>query len=223
MGDLIVFEGIDGSGKSTQFRMMCDRLKTEGRDFRHISFPRYDNPSSTLAKMYLGGEFGKDPDAVNAYAATSFYAVDRFASYIQDWKEFYQSGGLVLLDRYTTSNALHQGAKMSDEKREDFFKWLYDYEFNYIGLPYPTRVLFMDIEAEYAAERLISRQNATGTSGDIHEQDIKHLSNCVHSGRQAAVLYNWDVVQCMQNGNLRSESEIHEELYNLLFHGVIAK
>ena len=216
MGELIVFEGIDGSGKSTQFKMMCKRLEAEGREFKSIVFPRYDKPSGVLAKMYLGGEFGKDPDSVNAYAATSFYAVDRIASYLQDWREYYESGGLVITDRYTTSNALHQGAKMATEDREAFFKWLYEYEFDYLGLPRPSHVFLMDIEAEIAAKRLVRRQNETGTDGDIHEKDMNHLENCVQSGRQVAELYGWDIVECAPNGLPRSEDEIHQELYEML-------
>jgi dTMP kinase len=216
-GRLIVFEGIDGSGKSTQFKLMCDRLKGEDRDFRRVVFPRYDEPSSALIKMYLAGDFGGDPGAVNAYAASSFYAVDRFASYVQDWRGYYESGGLVLTDRYTTSNALHQGAKMVSEEREGFFKWLYEYEFDLIGLPSPDLVIYMDIDAELAGTRLKRRQTETGTSGDIHEKDAVYLSNCAQSGRQAAAQYGWHVISCVRNGCERSEAEIHREIYERIF------
>jgi len=214
---LIVFEGIDGSGKSTQFKMMCDRLVSENRQFRRVVFPRYDNPSSALIKMYLAGDFGNTPNAVNAYAASSFYAVDRFASFVQDWREYYESEGLILTDRYTTSNALHQGAKMAYEQRASFFEWLFDYEFNLIGLPKPDFVVYMDIDVTLAAERLRYRQTETGTSADIHEKDLVYLNNCAQSGRQAAARFGWHVIKCASNGRNRAEEDIHNDIYRELF------
>jgi len=196
---------------------MCERLSNEGRDFRHVVFPRYDKPSSALIKMYLGGEFGDDPDAINAYAASSFYAVDRFASFIQDWSEYYEAGGLVLTDRYTTSNALHQGAKMSPEQREHFFKWLYEYEFDLIGLPTPDFVIYMDIEAGQASLRLHRRQSETGTIGDIHEKDISYLENCAQSGKQAAIQYKWHRINCFDEKLERDKHAIHTEIYERFF------
>jgi len=216
LGKLIVFEGIDGSGKSTQFRLMCKRLEAEGRDFRRIQFPRYDEPSSALIKMYLSGDFGKDPDAINAYAASSFYAVDRFASFVTDWQSYYESGGLILTDRYTTSNALHQGAKMPFAKRKDFFEWLYDHEFDRFGLPRPDMVLFMSIDASLAADRLRSRETETGTDADIHESNLAYLSACAESGNEAALQYGWAVIECARDNCSRSESDIHNEVYERL-------
>ena len=216
MGKLIVFEGIDGSGKSTQYELMCRRLAQDSRDFLSVRFPRYDNPSSALVKMYLGGEFGNDPDAVNAYAASSFYAVDRFASYIQDWGEYYRNGGLVLTDRYTTSNALHQGAKLPAERREDFFKWLYEYEFDRIGLPAPDSVVYLDIEAGQAALRLKRRQMQTGSGGDIHEKNIEYLSQSARSGKQAAALYGWHIIRCFDGERERAEDELHREISDFI-------
>ena len=217
MGRLIVFEGIDGSGKSTQFSLMCRRLADEGRQFRSVVFPRYDEPSSALIKMYLAGDFGSAPDAVNAYAASSFYAVDRFASFIMDWRGYYEGGGLVLTDRYTTSNALHQGAKMAIEQREPFFRWLYEYEFDLIGLPEPDLVVYMDIEVSLAAQRLRLRQEESGASADIHEQDLLYLESCAQSGRQAAAQFGWYIIKCVIDGRNRSEKDIHNEIYGRLF------
>jgi len=217
LGNLIVFEGIDGSGKSTQFEMMCKRFLSENRQFKRLVFPRYNEPSSALIKMYLGGEFGDSPDSVNAYAASSFFAVDRYASFVQDWREYYENGGLILTDRYTTSNALHQGAKITAKKREHFFKWLYDYEFNLIGLPSPDMVLYMDIDAETAAERLRHREAETDTNADIHESDMEYLHNCADSGRQAAALYGWHSIKCMSSSLERTTDEIHTEAYNKLY------
>jgi len=217
VGKLIVFEGIDGSGKSTQFQMMCERLSDEGRKFKRLVFPRYSEPSSALIKMYLGGDFGDNPDSVNAYAASSFYAVDRYASFIQDWCEYHKSGGLILTDRYTTSNALHQGAKIASDKRESFFKWLYEYEFSLLGLPSPNLVVFMDIDAESAATRLERRQTETGTDADIHEKDMNYLHNCAQSGRQAATQFGWHSISCLCEGIERDPTEIHSEIYDLIF------
>jgi len=217
LGKLIVFEGIDGSGKSTQFEMMCERLLSENHQFKRLVFPRYNEPSSALIKMYLGGDFGNSPDSVNAYAASSFYAVDRYASFVQDWREYYEGGGLILTDRYTTSNALHQGAKVAVEKREHFFKWLYDYEFNLIGLPVPDLVIYMDLEVEVAATRLRRRETETATNADIHENDMTYLSNSVESGKQAAALFNWHKVSCVNDGIERDKTELHNEIYNRIF------
>ncbi|MCL2629012.1 MAG: thymidylate kinase [Oscillospiraceae bacterium] len=213
MGKLIVFEGIDGSGKSTQFDLICDKLEEQGQEFRRLRFPRYEEPSSMLIRMYLGGDFGKNPDDVNAYAASSFFAADRYASFVQDWGEYYKNGGLVLTDRYTTSNALHQGAKMENEKRKLFFDWLYDYEFKLIQLPKPDFVFYMNIPVKLAAERLSSRQEKTGTHADIHEQDLSYLESCAQSGLMAAKQYGWFIIDCVQNGQPRSTDDIHGEIY----------
>ena len=216
MGKLIVFEGIDGSGKSTQVELMCFRFSTEARNYVRVTFPRYSEPSSALIKMYLSGQFGDDPDSVNAYAASSFFAVDRYASYKQDWGKHYQNGGIVLTDRYTTSNAIHQGAKVSPEQRERFFKWLHEYEFMLMGLPSPDMVIYLDIEAEQAAQRLSRRQTDTGVSGDIHEKDLDYLTKCVIAGRQAASFYGWHTVKCYENGVERGVNAISSEIYNII-------
>ena len=213
MGRLIVFEGIDGSGKSTQFKMMCDRLTGERRKFKTLVFPRYNEPSSALIKMYLAGDFGTNPDSVNAYAASSFYAVDRYASFVQDWRDYYNDGGLILTDRYTTSNALHQGAKVSADEREGFFKWLYEYEFTLIGLPVPDLVIYMNIDPDFAGKRLLRRQTETGTNADIHENDTTYLKACAESGKLAASQFGWYKVNCLENNIERSEDDIHAEIY----------
>ena len=222
-GNLIVFEGIDGSGKSTQFNMLCERFLNEARDFKRIRFPRYDKPSSALIKMYLGGELGETPDDVNPYAASSFYAVDRYASYVQDWREYYENGGLILTDRYTTSNALHQGAKLSDKQQADFLKWLYEYEFDLLGLPRPDLVIYMDIDAEVAGARLIKRQSETGTDRDIHEKDSSYLAKCVQIGTHAAEFYNWCRIKCVSNGKELSENELHNSVYDIVLKHLVER
>ncbi len=213
MGKLIVIEGTDGSGKSTQFKLMSERLEQEGHRFRHIVFPRYSQESSALIRMYLGGQFGTKPLDVNAYAASSFYAVDRFASYKQDWGQWYEEGGLVLSDRYTTSNAVHQASKEPGEKRQEFLKWLYEFEYDKLQLPKPNLVIYLDMPTDFTEKLLRSREEKTNTSADIHEQDMDYLATCRESGRAAAAYYGWTVINCVKDGVMRTIEDIHQEIY----------
>ena len=213
MGKLIVLEGIDGSGKSAQYRRLTARFEREGLDYHSIVFPRYDQESSALIRMYLNGDFGSRPDDVNAYASSIFYAVDRYASYMTDWKAYYQSGGVVLSDRYTTSNAVHQGAKLPPEEQPRFFDWLYDLEYVKLGLPRPDLVIFLDVDLATSEARLHRRQLKTGKSGDIHERDTEYLQLCLDTGHRAAAHYGWRVVDFMKDGKEREVDEKHEEIY----------
>ena len=216
MGKLIVFEGTDGSGKSTQFDLLTKRLEQEGTAFRRLRFPRYDHESSSLIRMYLGGAFGSDPGSVNAYAASTFYAVDRCASYLQDWKEDYQNGCLFLADRYTTSNAVHQGSKMEPADREAYFKWLYELEFEKMQLPKPDLVILLDMPIELTRQLMRKRESDTNTHADIHEQDLSYLEQCRISANTAAGFYGWQVVSGAKDGKLRTIEEIHEEIYQIV-------
>ena len=213
MGKLIVIEGTDGSGKSTQFRMLSQHLNQDGREFKHIVFPRYDQESSALIRMYLGGQFGSKPSDVNAYAASSFYAVDRYASYKMDWGEWYKNGGLILSDRYTTSNAVHQASKEAPEDREKYLHWLYDFEYDKLKLPCPDLVIYLDVPTDFTEKMLRSREAATNTKADIHEQDMTYLATCRETGRTAAAYYGWTVINCVADGKMRSIEDIHEEIY----------
>ena len=199
MGKLIVIEGTDGSGKSTQFRCLTERLAREGVTFQKLVFPRYDQESSALIWMYLHGEFGTKPEDVNAYAASTFYAVDRFASYQQVWKEFYQNGGLILSDRYTTSNAVHQASKEPADRREAFFSWLYDLEFEKMGMPKPDLVIYLDVPIAFTEQLMRQREAATGTHADIHEQDLDYLRTCRMTAAEAADYYGWTRIACVQS------------------------
>lgn len=216
MGKLIVIEGTDGSGKSTQFELLAARLEREGRTFHRLRFPRYDQPSSALIRMYLGGDFGTDPEAVNAYAASTFYAVDRYASYVQDWRQAYEAGDLFLSDRYTTSNAVHQGGKVAAGERTAFFRWLYDLEYNRMELPRPDLVVLLDMPTELSEQLLRRREADTHTQADIHEQDRAYLNRCRETAREAAAHYGWSLVSCARDGRLRTVEDIHEELYALV-------
>ena len=214
MGKLIVFEGTDGSGKSTQFKALCQRLEQAGISFQKLVFPQYAEPSSALIRMYLGGEFGSHPGDVNAYAASTFFAVDRYASWKKVWGEYYTNGGLILTDRYTTSNAVHQASKLPAEEREAFFDWLGDLEYGKLGLPQPDLVLYMDMPTEKAVEMLRSRENQTNTQADIHEVDTEYLRLCRETALQAAEFYGWKKTACVNGeGALRSIEEISAEIW----------
>ena len=165
-GKLIVFEGTDGSGKSTQFRLLCERtLEREGRPFRRLIFPQYQEPSSALLQMYLNGEFGPHPSDVNPYAASTFYAVDRYASWKKVWGEYYRGGGLVLSDRYTTSNAVHQACKLPEPEWEGFFQWLYDFEYGKLGLPRPR---FGGLSGDMPTEQAVRSAARAGRRHPYH-------------------------------------------------------
>lgn len=213
MGKLIVIEGTDGSGKSTQFRLLTDRLESEQVKFQKLVFPQYSEPSSALIRMYLGGEFGKSPSDVNAYAASAFYSVDRYASYRKVWGKWYEAGGLVVSDRYTTSNAVHQTSKEPEDKREDFLNWLYDFEYDKLGLPRPDLVIYLDVPTDFTEKMLRHRESETNTHADIHEQDMQYLATCRRMGRAAAEHYGWTVIRCVRDGAMRSMEDIHEEIY----------
>ena len=216
MGKLIVIEGTDGSGKSTQFRKLTERLEQEGQAFKTLVFPRYKEPSSALIRMYLGGDFGTHPSDVNAYAASSFYAVDRYASYKQDWGKWYEDGGLIVSDRYTTSNAVHQTSKEPPEKQGDFLKWLYEFEYDKLRLPCPDLIIYLDVPTSFTEKLMRHREQETNTHADIHEQDMQYLATCRQSGRTAAQYYGWNVIQCVTDDEMRSIEDIHEEIYALV-------
>ena len=214
MGKLIVIEGTDGSGKSTQFRMLSQHLEQDAVAFKHLVFPRYQEESSALIRMYLGGVFGDKPTDVNAYAASAFYAVDRYASYKMDWGKWYEEGGLVLSDRYTTSNAVHQASKETGDSREAYLKWLYEFEYDKLGLPRPDLTIYLDVPTDFTEKMLRSREQATNTQADIHEKDMDYLATCRQTGRTAAQYYGWTVIQCVRDGQMRTIEDIHSEIYS---------
>lgn len=213
MGKLIVIEGTDGSGKSTQFKLLTERLSREGQDFRQLEFPQYSEPSSALIKMYLGGEFGTNVGDVNAYAATAFFAVDRYASYKKFWGNWYENGGLVVSGRYTTSNAVHQASKESPEIWEEYWKWLSEFEYDRLGLPRPALTIYLDVPTEYTEKMMRKREMDTNTTADIHEQDLGYLATCRRCGREAAAFFGWKIIDCVKDGAMRTIEDIHEEIY----------
>lgn len=216
MGKLFVIDGTDGSGKQTQFNKLKERLDKEKVEYKVASFPNYDSPSSSLVKMYLSGEFGENAKDVSPYIASTFYAADRYATYKTTLEKFYNEGGIILADRYTTSNMIHQAGKIQDqEEREKFLKWLWDFEFNLYGIPVPTKTFFLNMPTEYALKLIRERENKfTHTKEkDIHERDEQHLKDSYNSAVSLVDKYNWKEIKCIENGKIRTIDEIHEEIW----------
>ena len=213
-GLLIVFEGIDGSGKATQSAELVKRLNDAGRQVMHVSFPDYDSPSSVLVKMYLHGDFGKNPSDVNPYASSLFYALDRFASYRTKWKDFYQQGGIVIADRYTTSNMVHQMTKFDDEQeRAQFLEWLEKTEYTELELPKPDCVILLDVPL-IVSEKLVKERAVRGGSMDIHEQHIDYLRRCHAAYQILCQKYGWRRVECTHEGAIRSIHDIANDVFS---------
>ena len=217
MGKLFVIDGTDGSGKQTQLGELKNRLDREKIDYRVVSFPNYDSKTSTLVKMYLSGEFGTNSKEISPYIASTFYAADRYATYQTELKEYYENGGLILADRYTTSNMIHQAGKIKDKKERDkFLKWLWDFEFNLYKLPIPTEVFFLNMPVEKSLELIANRDNKFTHSSkkDIHESDKNHLMDAYSAACDVAKDYNWYEVKCVKDDKIRTIEDIHEEIYN---------
>ena len=211
MGKLVVIEGSDGSGKATQTRKLFERLRDVGVDVRRVSFPNYESESSALIKMYLRGDFGGNAEAVNPYAAATFYAIDRFANFFE-WKNFYQRGGLVLSDRYVGSNMAYQAAKFDDERdRVKFLAWLDDLEYRHYGLPRPDLTIFLDMSPEICA--VLRRERGRE---DIHESDAAYQNKIYNMYKELARKYGWRVVNCQSGSFARSTMDIHEEILTLV-------
>ena len=219
-GKLIVLDGTDGSGKSTQFKMLVERMEERGIPFAQIKFPCYESPASVLVRQYLAGEYGEDAAGVNIYAASMFYAMDRYDAWMKnynEWREVYESGGVVIADRYTTANFIHQAAKLETlRERFRFFSWLKETEFNLFGLPEPDLVVLLNMPADKAMEFLAKRQEETGETADIHETSAVYLRNCHDAAMDAARAMDWGVVSCVDRDGVRSPEEIHEDVWSFV-------
>lgn len=215
-GKLVVFEGTDGAGKATQARLLARRLEEEGIPFREIDFPRYGNPFAEPARLYLQGQLGGRPEDVNAFASSVFFAVDRYASYQEDWGVAYRSGELILANRYTTSNAVHQAPKLPAEERWAYLDWLFDLEYHRLALPEPDLVIYLDLPPALSAEMLRHRQEATHTRADIHERDAAYLRQCRDASQEIVRRLGWQRVDCSRDGAVRSPEDIHRELWTLV-------
>lgn len=214
-GKLIIIEGGDGSGKATQTKRLVQHLQDDGRQVMAVSFPDYDSDSSALVKMYLRGDFGTEADAVNPYAASAFYGVDRFASYQLKWKQFLEDGGIVVADRYTTSNMLYQMIKIdSKDEQQAYLDWLEDFEFRKLGLPVPTQVILLDVPLAVTAQLMAERTGKTGgQTGDIHEKNRDFLRRCHEAYHTLAARYGWTCISCADENGLRSIEDIHGDVY----------
>lgn len=220
MGKLIIIEGSDGSGKETQTNLLYKKLKNKNINVKKISFPNYNSPASEPLKMYLAGDFGKNVNDVNTYAASTFFAVDRYASFKQDWESFYNNNGIVLSDRYTTSNMVHQASKIEDNKeKEKYLDWLIDLEWSKLELPSPDVVIFLDVSPELSQKLINDRKNKfTGEDKkDIHENNFEYLKKSYLNAKELANKYGWIIVSCETNGNLKTIDEINEDIIDTLY------
>ena len=216
MGKLFVIDGTDGSGKQTQFKKLQERLTKEGIKYKTVSFPNYDSPSSSLVKMYLSGEFGENAKDVSPYIASTFYAADRYATFKKDLEQYYNDGGIILADRYTTANMVHQAGKIADkQEREKFLDWLWDFEFNLYKLPIPSKVFFLNMPPEYAFKLMENRENkfTHEKAKDIHERDKNHIVDSYNAACDLVDKYNWYEIKCVKNNQIRTIEDIHEEIY----------
>ena len=215
-GKLFVIDGTDGSGKQTQLQKLKERFEREGVNFKDVSFPNYESESSSLVKMYLNGDFGSNAQEISPYIASTFYAADRYATFKTKYEEYYNNGGIILADRYTTANMVHQAGKIKDDKeREKFLDWLWDFEFNLYGLPVPTQVFFLNMPIEYSEKLMQNRANKITheEKKDIHERDKEHLKDSYNEACKLVQKYNWFEIKCVKDGNIRTIDDIHEEIY----------
>lgn len=216
MGKLIVIEGLDGSGKSTQISLLRERLDSLHKGYRQIKLPDYEDPSSTLVRMYLHGDFGSSAEDVNAFAASAFFAVDRYASFKRHWSDDYNAGKLIIADRYTTSNAYHQLEKLPREDWDAYLSWLEDFEYGKLGIPKPDHVIYLDMPLEVSEKLMSLRSEQTGVSRDVHEADKAYLLRCREAAGYSAEKLGWTVVNCASGGEPRLREDIADEIFELV-------
>lgn len=216
MGKLVVIEGLDGSGKATQSALLAEALQNSGRLVRKVSFPNYQSPASAPVQMYLNGEFGSRPGDVNAYAASAFYAVDRYASYKTDWMEFYNGTGIVVADRYATSNAIHQCAKLPQQEWPAYTAWLEDFEYVKLGIPKPDLVVYLDVAPEVSQKLLSKRYKNDNTRKDIHERDIQYLIESRNAAMWCIKNLGWRCVTCAVQDEMRMVEDIAAEILRIV-------
>lgn len=217
MGKLIVIEGLDGTGKETQSKLLYEKLISKGYQVMKISYPRYDNESSSLVKMYLRGDFGTNPDNISPYISSTFYAADRYASYKTEIESFYKNGGIVIADRYTTSNMVHQGGKINSQKElDEYLNWLTQLEFEIYKIPIPDKVFLLDLPLEFIVKRIEERENkiTKDSTKDIHENSIEHLRRAYDNAIQLADKYHWEKINCVDESGIRGIDEINKQIFN---------
>lgn len=216
MRKLIIIEGLDGSGKSTQIKLLEEYLKSNEIIYKKIKLPDYESPSSTLVKMYLGGEFGSSADDVNAYAAGAFYAVDRYASFNLGWKKDYESGTLIIADRYATSNSIYQMEKIEESKWDEYLEWSEDFEYNKLSIPRPDCVIYLDMPVEISQRLMTSRYDGDENKKDVHEVNVDFLNKCRKSALYTAEKQGWKVIECSNGKEPYSVDEIHKKIIDII-------
>ena len=218
-GKLIIIEsGSDASGKATQTKKLYEKLLKDGYNVRKVEYPNYDSETSALVKMYLRGDFGKNPSDVDPYVSSTFFAADRYASFKTQWEEFYNQGGIIIADRYTTSNMVHQASKMDIQDRDNYLDWLSNFEFEMYKIPRPDCVVFLDVPIKFSKKLMENRKNKItgGDKKDIHESDIAYLEKSYKNALYIADKYKWKKINCVKEENLRSIDDIHEEIYEVV-------
>lgn len=216
MGIFIAIDGLDASGKQTQTDMLCNYLKESGKEYRRLSFPTYDDKYSALVKLYLSGAFGDKPTDVNAYAASTFFAADRYASYMADWKKDFEEGKIIISDRYTTANAVHQLSKLPKEAWNDYLSWLWKFEFQLLGLPKPTMVVFLQVSPEMSLKTAQKRADESGGKVDIHEGSAEYVQKCFDAAQFAAGTLGWNIIKCDNDNGFRPREDIFKDILGLL-------
>lgn len=216
MGRLLVLEGLDGSGKSTQMGLLQKKLESRDIPYQRIKAPDYSSPSSALVTMYLNGEFGSHPNDVNAYAASTFYAADRYACFHNKWKQAYSDGEFVVADRYTTSNAIFQMPKLDRELWDSYLNWLEDFEYKKLGLPKPSLVIYLDVPVDISQKLLEKRYAEDGGQKDVHEQDRRYQMLCRDAAAYAAKYGGWEIIPCAEGETLRSAEDISNDIFKLV-------
>lgn len=212
---IIDIEGTDGAGKKTQTDILFNFLIEQGYKVKKISFPNYDSESSALVKMYLRGEFGESANDINGYQASALYAVDRFATMSKINVDDYD---FVLFDRYVPSNMIHQSTRINDERElNEFLEWVEDFEYAKLGLPKPDKILFLNVPTEISMRLARSRDELkNGEQKDIHEKDDTHLINAYQKANYVAKKFDWIIIDCAENGKIKSIDEIHKDILTKL-------
>ncbi len=216
MGIFVDLEGLDGSGKTTQTQLICTRLQQDGIAFKQIKLPDYESDSSILVRKYLAGDFGKNAGDVNAYAASVLYAADRYASFTEKWGKEYNEGKLIFADRYTPANALYQMTKLDKAEWDEYLEWLFDFEYNKIGIPAPDKVIFLDMPVEVSQRLMTERYNGDESKKDVHEANVSFLNACREAALYAAQKYGWSVIECSKNGEPLPIEVINDKVYALV-------
>ena len=234
-----VIDGTDGTGKATQVALLGERLEKLGYRVVKLDFPNYESNSSAAVKMYLGGELGDDPTKLNPYVCGTFYAVDRFINYIQNFKKYFENESedgrdtVILSDRYLSANIIHQGGKIKDRKeRRKYTKWCYDYECGLCGLPVEDMTIILSMPPAVSQKLMSQRYNGDESKKDIHEKNVNYLEDCVNKLNDSIDYLQyvdvngknvkWRLVNCSDGEKVRSIEHINDEILALVLNEIKA-